>query len=558
MRKLAALALSLALVGFVIAPESKVYSQKREKSKAVYVDNQILVKLKADVDLAVDSREMAEFVARPRGASVEPLQAESLQAHSRGALYRVELDGSLSVEEAVELMSNDPRVEYAEPNYLLFPSTMPNDSLFTQQWSLMNTGVFGTGKPGADISATRAWDLTTGSNDIVVAVIDTGVDLTHPDLSPNAWVNSREQANNGVDDDGNGYVDDQNGWNFVSNRPTTYESSTADWHGTHVSGAIGAAGNNGIGVTGIAWHVKIMSLKFIGATTGSTADAAKAINYVIDQKKRGVNVRVINSSWGGTSSSASLKSAIAAAGNAGILFVCAAGNGGDDQSGDDLADAPYYPAVWSAEISSIITVAAVDYTDTYAGFSNYGYNTVQVGAPGVNTFSTAPDGQYGYGAGTSMSTPHVSGVAALLFSREPGLSPSQARKRIVSTADPLPSLAGRVESSGRVNAYNALTNTTQQAPREPAVGSVHTDKKKAKVDGIGFVKGSSVIEVNGVQLSKVKYDISRTLADGSVIEMSVKLGKSGMLATFPKGTTVTVTVFNTATGVRSQPFAYTR
>ena len=554
MRKLFALTLSLALVGFVIAPESKVYSQKREKSKGLYVDNQILVKLKAGVDLAADAREMAEFVARPRGRSLEPLQEQD-----RGALYRVELDGSLSVEEAVERMSDDPRVEYAEPNYLLYPSKTPNDSLFINQWSLMNPGgVFGTGKPGADISATRAWDLTTGSNDMVVAVIDTGVDLSHPDLAPNAWVNSRENPNNGVDDDGNSYVDDRNGWNFVSNRPVTYEDPNADWHGTHVTGALGAAGNNGIGVTGVAWSVKVMSLKFIGASTGNTGDAVKAINYVMDQKKRGVNVRVINSSWGGTTGSSSLKSAISAAGNAGILFVCAAGNGGDDHSGDDLADAQYYPAAWSAEISSIIAVAAVDYTDSYAGFSNYGYNTVQVGAPGVNTYSTAPDGQYGYGAGTSMATPHVSGVAALLFSREPGLSPSQARQRIISTADPLPTLAGRVESSGRVNAYNALTNTKQQAPRQPAIGYMGTDKKKVKVDGIGFVKGETVIEVNGVPLPKVKYDSSRKLDDGSVIEMSAKLGKSGMLATFPKGTTVTVTVFNPSTGERSQPFAYTK
>ena len=553
MRKFFALALSLALVGIVVAPESKVYSQKLEKSKGLYVDNQILVKLKADVDLASDAREMAEFVARPRGAGIEHLEGQD-----RGALYRVELDGSISVEEAVERMSADPRVEYAEPNYLLYPSTMPNDSLFTQQWSLMNTGAFGTGKPGADISATRAWDLTTGSSDMVVAVIDTGVDLSHADLAPNAWVNSHEVPNNGADDDNNGYVDDKNGWNFVSNRPVTYENSSTDWHGTHVSGAIGAAGNNGIGVTGVAWRVKVMSLKFIGASTGNTADAVKAINYVMEQKKRGVNVRVINSSWGGTTASTSLKSAISSAGSAGILFVCAAGNGGSDQSGDDLADAPYYPAAWSAEISSIIAVAAVDYTDSYASFSNYGYNTVQVGAPGVNTYSTTPDGQYGYGLGTSMATPHVSGVAALLFSREPGLSPSQARQRIVSTADPLPTLAGLVGSSGRVNAYNVLTNTKQQAPRQPAIGYMSTDKKKVKVDGIGFVKGESVIEVNGVPLPKVKYDGSRTLADGSVIEMSAKLGKSGMLSTFPKGTTVTVTVFNPTTGERSQPFAYTK
>jgi subtilisin family serine protease len=553
MKKLFAGILVLSLMGVGIAPDTKVYSQRRGKSKALYVDNEILVKLKAGVDLSGDGQEMSAFVARTHALRAEPLQPEK-----RGSLYRIDLDGSLPVETAVEQMAGDPRVEYAEPNYLLFPSAMPNDSLFSQQWSLMNTGAFGTGKPGADISATRAWDLTTGSNDMVVAVIDTGVDLSHPDLAANAWVNTREVIGNGVDDDGNGYVDDKNGWDFLHNRANTYENADADWHGTHVSGAIGASGNNGIGVTGVAWRVKIMSLKFIGPSTGSTADAVKAINYAMDQKKRGVNVRVINASWGGPTNSAALKSAIIAAGNAGILFVCAAGNGTDEGRGFDLDEVPNYPAAWSAELPSIISVAAVDYADAYADFSNYGYTTVQVGAPGVNTFSTAPEGQYGYGLGTSMATPHVTGVAALLFTREPSLSPAQARRRIVTTADPLPTLAGLVESSGRVNAYNALTNTRQQAPTRPAIGSVHTNKKKVTVDGIGFVSGSSVIEINGVALAKTRYDDSRTLADGSVIEMSMKLGKAGMRETFPPGVTVSVTVFNPATGERSSPFAYAK
>jgi subtilisin family serine protease len=553
MKKLFAGVLVLSLMGLVITPGTKVYSAHRDKSKALYVDNQILVKLKPDVDLSDDAQGMSELVARPHGLGAEPLQSQR-----GGALYRVDLDGSLSVETAVEQMASDPRVEYAEPNYLLFPSLIPNDLLFSQQWSLMNTGVFGTGKPGADINATRAWDLTTGSNNLVVAVIDTGIDLSHPDLVSNAWENSREIIGNGVDDDGNGYIDDKNGWDFLHNRANTFENPDTDWHGTHVSGAIGASGNNGIGVTGVAWRVKIMSLKFLGSSTGNTADAVKAINYAMDQKKRGVNVRIINASWGGPTSSASLKSAIIAAGNAGILFVCAAGNGGDDGKGDDLEAVPNYPAAWSAEVSTIISVAAVDYADKYADFSNYGYTTTQVGAPGVNTYSTIPGGQYGYGVGTSMATPHVSGVAALLFSREPSLRPDQVRQRIVSTADPLPTLAGLVESSGRVNAYSALTNTPQQAPRQPAIGAVHTNKKKVTVDGIGFVSGSSVIEINGVALPNMKYDSSRPLADGSITEMSVKLGKPGMQATFPSGVTVMVTVFNPTTGERSSAFPYVK
>src|SRR6185369_12591238 len=160
------------------------------------------------------------------------------QKSKRGGLYRIDLDGSLPVEEAVQQLENDPRVEYAEPNYLVFPSAVPNDSLFFEQWSLMNTGAFGVGKPGADISATKAWDLTTGSNNIVVAIIDTGSDLSHPDLAPNAWVNSREVLGNGVDDDGNGYIDDKSGWNFVANRSDTFDNATTDWHGTHITGTI--------------------------------------------------------------------------------------------------------------------------------------------------------------------------------------------------------------------------------------------------------------------------------------------------------------------------------
>lgn len=553
MRKLFAGVIALALIGFVFAPQAKVYSQRLDKPNGLYAENQILVKVKADVELGEDTPEMSEFVARPRGVRVEPLQ--SLK---RGGAYRLDLDGTLSVEEAVEQISKDPRVEYAEPNYLVYPSTMPNDTLFSQQWSLMNTGAFGVGKPGADINATSAWDLTTGSNDLVVMVLDTGCDTSHPDLAPNVWVNAREVPGNGVDDDGDGYVDDRNGWNYVTNSPNTFDDPNTDWHGTHVSGTIGAAGNNSLGITGIAWRVKILNMKFIGSGSGSTADAVRAINYAIDQKKRGVNIRVINASWGGPGSSESLKSAIAAAGNAGILFVCAAGNGGIDNIGNDLGLVPNYPASWSAQIPSIIAVAAVDSSDNYVAFSNYGFETVQVAAPGVNTFSTIPGAQYGYGVGTSMSTPHVTGVASLLFSREPSLTPSQARQRIVSTADPLPTLAGLLESSGRVNAYNALTNTRQQAPRQPAIGYVQTNKKKVTVDGIGFSGGATVIEVNGVAQSKTKSDSSHPLADGSVTRLSAKLGKSGMAQTFPKGVAVTVTVLNTQTGLRSAPFSYTK
>jgi len=219
---------------------------------------------------------------------------------------------------------------------------------------------------------------------------------------------------------------------------------------------------------------------------------------------------------------------------------------------------PNYPAAWSAEVSTMMAVAAVDSADSLTNYSNYGKNTVQVAAPGSYTLSTTPNGGYGFGLGTSMACPHVSGVAALLFAHEPLLSPAQARRRIVETADPLPSLIGRVSSNGRVNAYNALTNTGQHAPAQPVIGSVYANKKVVTVAGIGFLNGDSVIEINGVAVAKTKYNTEATLADGSLTEVSSKLGKATMTTAIPKGVPVTITVLNRSTGARSAPFPYTR
>lgn len=543
MKKTVALVLSLAFCAFTLTPSARVFSHPRAK-ELNYVPGQLLVKLKTGIS---DPGDMPEFIVRPSGR-IEPL----MKSERGGDLLLVDLD-SESVEEAAARLAQDARVEYAEPNYLWHATTMPNDALFNQQWALMNTGSFLAGKPGADIGATQAWGITTGSDDEVVAVIDTGADLSHPDLAPNAWTNPREIAGNGIDDDGNGYVDDVHGWNYVTNSPKVFDNPDEDWHGTHVSGAIGAAGNNWIGVTGVAWNVKLMSMKFLGAQSGSTANAVKAISYIIDQKRHGQNIRVINASWAGTTESAALKSAITDAGNNGILFVCAAGNDGADIDGS-----PVYPAAWSAEISSIITVAAADNKDTLASFSNYSLSKTQVAAPGVNTMSTIPGGAYGLGEGTSMATPVVSGVAALLFAQQPGLAPAEARRLIVKTADPQPTLAGRIASAGRVNAYNALTNTVPQSPSRPAIGTVWLTKKIVMVDGIGFGTGGAVIEVNGAALAKSHVNTDITLADGTSAELQAKLGKPGINQTFPSGVPVVVTVYNPATGQRSEPFTYTR
>ncbi len=551
--KQVSLTLALILCSIVLVPHNEVHSQKLVTPAGRYAANQLLVKFKADAGQEfVPSEAIDEMWSR------NGIKAHSLKVALRDNLYLVKLDDGTSVEDAIERAAADPRVEYAEPDFLLYPATtMPNDALFSQMWGLMNIGL-GVGKPGADISATRAWDLTTGSPDVVVAVIDTGADLSHPDLAPNAWVNTREVAGNGVDDDNNGYVDDINGWNFRSNNNRYFDDPQGDFHGTHVSGTIGAAGNNGIGVAGVAWRVKIMSLKFIGKESGATSDAVKAINYVIDQKKRGVNVRVINASWIGAGTSSSLRKAITDAGAAGILFVAAAGNGGDDHLGDDMDRVPDYPGAWGGEIDSLISVAALDRADKLASFSNYGHSNVNVGAPGVEILSTLPGGGYGYASGTSMATPHVAGIAALLWASDSSLKPSQVKQRIISTSTPVLALASIVSSSGRANAYNALTRTFEP-PDGPQVASVNTNKKWLTVNGIGIVRGETVVEVNGVaQTGKTKYINTYSLADGSPTRFKVKLGKTGMNSSIPVGTQVTVTLFDPATGRRSAPFFYVR
>ena len=551
MKKLFVACLCLLLASFIVVPQRAAYSQARSPKSPAYVDDEIIVKLKAEaIDLA--DQDIPEFILRAPGARVERLSARE------GGLNLVRLNGRLSVEQAVSAAQSDPRVEYAEPNYLYEASaTQPNDPRFSEEWGLLNPfASLAAGSTPADIGATRAWDITTGSDNMVVAIIDTGVDISHEDLAANIWTNPNEIAGNGNDDDGDDFVDDVHGWNFHDNKADVFVDANEDLHATHVAGTIGAVGNNHIGVTGVAWHVKLMPLKFLGGSkgTGSTADAVRAINYVLYQKNRGVNVRVINASWGGPGASQALHDKIQEAGDNGIVWVSSAGNDGNDNDGAK-AD---YPAAFAANLSNVISVAAIDISDNLADFSNYGHAGTTIAAPGQSILSTvphtaaAPNGGYSTLTGTSMASPHVAGVVALLLAREPQLTPAQVKQRLIATAEPTDALASKIAASGRVNAYNVLTNTVVPASR-PHIkqNGVTFSKTAVTVDGFGFVSGSAVVEVNGTALDGTAYDGSYATGNGRLTHLSVEIGKKPLKKKFPVGQSVSVTVYNPTTGERS-------
>jgi subtilisin family serine protease len=364
-------------------------------------------------------------------------------------LQLVQIAEGSSVQEALQYYRKNPNVLYAEPDYFVHAVSAPNDPQFPSQWSLQNTGQNG-GSAGADIQAVQAWALTTGSSNVVVGVLDTGVDYNHQDLAANIW-----SAPNGF------FVVTQfgpvvqcpagsHGFNMVAD---TCDPMDDSGHGTHVSGTIGAIGNNSVGVVGINWQVQILPCKFLNADGGGFTEAAIAcLNLMKELKDSGINIIVTNNSWGGTDSSQALHDAIAALMQADILFVAAAGN--DFSDNDDF---PTYPA--NFYLPNVISVAATDRNDGLVTFSNVGKRTVHIGAPGRDILSTTPNNTYSYDSGTSMATPHVTGVAALLKAQNPALDWRAIKNLILSGGDTIPSLQQTITQK-RLNAYGALTCTT--------------------------------------------------------------------------------------------------
>lgn len=303
-----------------------------------------------------------------------------------------------------------PGVKAAEPDYRLRTTQSSNDPLFNQQWHLQNS-------PG--INAQAAWDSSTGDAQVIVAVIDTGVDYTHADLQANIWQNPLEIAGDGIDNDGNGYVDDIYGINPADNNVDPMDE---DGHGTQVAGIIGAVGDNSTGVAGVNWSVSLLPCRFMDVNgEGFVSDAIACLNYVLALKQRGENIVATNNSWGGPQFSQALYNAVQAHYDAGILFIASAGN--------DNTQAPFYPAAF--DLPNVISVSAHGQSGSKADFANYGRNWVDLSAPGVAIYTTDLDNQYSLASGTSMSAPVVTGVAALVSAAEPGLNVSQLRARLL-------------------------------------------------------------------------------------------------------------------------------
>ncbi len=364
----------------------------------------------------------------------------------------LELDGSHDIQTVIKILESSGMVEYAEPDYRVTALLQPNDPDLPLLWGLENTGQIGTdddsGLIDADIDATEAWEITTGTQHTIVAVIDTGIDYTHEDLVENMWSNPGEIPGDGIDNDGNGYIDDIHGINCADGSGDPMDDNH---HGTHVSGTIGARGNNGIGVSGVNGATQLMGLKFLDAAgDGDLSDAIECLAYAVNMKNNyGVNVRIINNSWGGGGFSQAMLEAIQASNDANMLFIASAGNKSRDNDTHER-----YPAGYNVE--NIISVAATTKTDLLSNASNYGSLSVDLGAPGNDILSTTPGNHYQRLSGTSMATPHVSGAAALLWDHDPSLSAIDLKNLLLFTGDDLDVLQGVTTTGKRLNVNNAL------------------------------------------------------------------------------------------------------
>lgn len=418
-----------------------------------YVPGEVLIQFRAGTTEVVKAAVRRGVTSRHKDTVLH----ERRRNDKHGDLELNSLPRGITVADAVRMLQANPAVELAEPNWIYQHTATSNDTYYNNSalW-----GMYGANTSPANPNGSRAGEAwargNTGSNSVLVGIIDEGIQIDHPELAANIWTNPYDPVD-GIDNDGNGYIDDIHGWDFANNDNTVYDGATtigSDSHGTHVAGTIGAVGGNGSGVAGVNWNVGIISAKFLGTSGGTLANAIKAINYITDLKKRhGLNVVATNNSWGGGGYSSTLLNAIVTAGKADIMFIAAAGNSGVNN--DKKASYPAsYTCATSTSFECIISVAAIDASGNKANFSNYGLKTVDLGAPGVSILSTVPNNSYANYSGTSMATPHVTGAAALYKASHPAATGLEIRNAILGNALPTPSLNRITVTGGRLNVSN--------------------------------------------------------------------------------------------------------
>lgn len=468
------------------------------------------------------------------GVGVERrVRRPGIAARARGWRDLELVAGGMDVGVAAAVLRRHACVVAAEPNWIYRHHEVSDDPLLSSLWGLRNSG-FGAG-------AEAVWSNgAIGSATVVVGVVDEGIDLGHPDLNANIWVNPYDPVN-GVDDDGNGYIDDANGWNFAANTPVVYAGGS-DTHGTHVAGTVGAVGGNGLGVVGVNWNVRIISGKFLGSTGGTTADAIEAVDYFTRLKELHpeLDLVALNNSWGGGGYSGLLHASIIRAAHQGILFVAAAGNGdsnGNAINNDATASYPanydttvaptgITPSVPPSSYNSVVAVTSINSSGNKSTWANFGANKVHLAAPGEGITSTYPSSSYATISGTSMATPHVTGALALLASREPNATADELRRRLLATATPTASVALSTRTGGRLNIPGLLTPVTATSlPTTPI--------------GVRASLASSQVALSWVPaVAAGSYSIQRaTSATGTYVRVGQSLSASFTDASVAQGAT---------------------
>ena len=504
-------------------------------SAAPFAPNEVLVKFKD----GIAEVGKANVRALVQTAQVEHIQTAAMRAAGYGDLEV--LRGPANVLATVARLKSNPLVLYAEPNWIVTHQATSTDPYYTNGslWGMYGDGTSPANQYGSQ--AGEAWAAgATGSASVYIGVIDEGIQFTHPDLAGQVWTNSFDpigdfNADGNFDDDANGYIDDVHGWDFANKDSSIYDGGTAgklDDHGTHVSGTIAAKANNTQGVVGVNWNVTLISGKFLGRNGGTIANAIKAVDYFTDLKTRhGLNLVATNNSWGGGGFSQGLLDAITRGANQNILFIAAAGNGGFDGVGDNNDTTPSYPSNYNND--AVIAVAAITSTGARASFSNYGANTVDLGAPGVGIWSTTAYNTYSSYNGTSMATPHVTGAAALYASTHPGATAAQIKAAILGSVIATPSLNGKTVTGGRLNVGEFAATTLQFSA---ATYSVNESGPTATI---------TVARTGG---SAGTVSVTYTIGDGTATAGQDYTAASGTL-TFTKGVmtqTITIPIQNDA------------